>query len=307
VEYDNTRPQYYEDIIQNSPLFTIDARTSPSRYAHERINLLEALYCYVRVREWQKSNERDRDLELYGLKYGNELFKVANACIAAYDPSVGAFLPYFKKAWASEMRHIQSREGLEKRNVGLMKSTVDEKRLAVKYLQFCAAREKRQINLSSDKTISEFSQAFGIPLEKVKQIAQLGIESVVSPDQSDENGEESEKWLEQFPSDDSTEEVFEQKEEISQAIDRLNMVYRSLQERQRPIISDLLTVNFWLSFYETGQAKKALFFSEEIITEYRKNRRLPTQKEIGEKYGRSEASVSRTYAEFMNKVRQQQE
>lgn len=98
-------------------------------------------------------------------------------------------------------------------------------------------------------------------------------------------------------------DMFINEENKKQVLDKIEKVFNSLQDRQKSLISDILTIKLWLDLDETDE--KYSFINKDVIKEWKKSGVLPTQREIAGKYERNEASVSRTVKDFQKKLKKE--
>ncbi len=103
-----------------------------------------------------------------------------------------------------------------------------------------------------------------------------------------------------IPNNVDIEKLFIEKEDKKEFLDKVERVFNSLQKREKPIISDILTTKLWLYLDETD--KKYSFISKKIAEEWKKTGILPTQREIASGYNRHEASVSTSIKNFRKKI-----
>lgn len=97
--------------------------------------------------------------------------------------------------------------------------------------------------------------------------------------------------------------MFIEAEDKEELLDKIEKTFNSLQKRQKPIVSDIMTTKLWLDLEEIE--KKYSFISKDAIEEWKKSGVLPTQREIAGKYERNEASVSRTVKDFQKKLKKE--
>ena len=98
------------------------------------------------------------------------------------------------------------------------------------------------------------------------------------------------------------------KEDIVGLVEKINDVFTTVQDRQKRLLSMLLTVEIIKACDEDlDKAKNVLtgkeLFNEEVFDYYKKHGELPTAKQIGEILGVSEQSLSRTYKNFKEKLK----
>ena len=105
-------------------------------------------------------------------------------------------------------------------------------------------------------------------------------------------------------SGESAEEKVIQEENIYVILEKIEMAYKGLQERQKKIVSDVITTKICDTIEDINIAVEHFdFINVEIFENYKKTRRVPTQRDIAEKHKRDEASISRTAKEFIKKVK----
>ena len=91
-------------------------------------------------------------------------------------------------------------------------------------------------------------------------------------------------------------------------VEKINGVFNTVQDRQKKLLSMLLTVEIIKACDEDlDKAKNVLtgkeLFNEEVFDYYEKHGELPTAKQIGGICGVSEQSLSRTYKNFKEKLK----
>lgn len=100
------------------------------------------------------------------------------------------------------------------------------------------------------------------------------------------------------------ESYFENLASLSDMLDEIEENFIKLQDRQKPIVADMITIKIGDEIFEIDRlSKRYTFLSGEIGKQIKQSGKIPTQREIAEKYGKNEASISRTMKEFLNKVR----
>ena len=99
------------------------------------------------------------------------------------------------------------------------------------------------------------------------------------------------------------EKMFIEAEDKEELLDKIEKTFNSLQKRQKPIVSDIMTTKLWLDLEEIE--KKYSFISKDAIEEWKKSGVLPTQREIAKKNNREETSVSRTVKDFQKKLKKE--
>lgn len=284
--YDKSK---FEELIVNSPLFDIDRDEEESKYKSEALKMVENLYCYLMA-----INEKNYE------PYGCEIMEVANRCIKNYDSSKGEFLHYFNAAWKQEYSHITAEKIVEEKYRNL-KISEDEKRGVYKYLKLA---EKLETSISESELYQRIGKAMDIPEEKVRFLAEMSEVFVESETIVYEDGEEGSS-LDGVADEMSIEERVTMEDTVKDFLQKIDAVFDSLQERQKAIISDVLTARIWSEFDERQLICEPYhFISRDIVEEYERTGVIPTQREIAEKHNRDEASVSRTMKIFEIKLKQ---
>ena len=118
------------------------------------------------------------------------------------------------------------------------------------------------------------------------------------------DGEEFD-MLDQLTGSQSIESDMESQETVQEILVKLDQAFMALQTRQQPVISDLLTSRLLPVMDELDvDIHRFCFISTAMCEQYKAGDTLPSQREIAQKYGRNEASISRTLKEFILKVKE---
>ena len=285
MNYDREK---FEKLILESPVFTLDRETQYAAFKRESYRLIEYLYCYllsIKKREYEP--------------YGCEITELAARCIRNYDSSKGSFLHYFNAAWKREYSHILADQIREETCRGIH-ITEEDQRAVRKYLQLV---ERYRKNSSSKELYQKLSEAMELPVERIADLAVLSEIRVHGDSYEDDEGETN-TWWESFSDSVPVDQRIESVESIGEILQNIEEAFQSLQMRQKPIVSDLMTIRICM-ILEDEQLKlfteKYFFINSDMVKGWLKDRTLPTQREIAEKHSRSEASVSRTIRDFIKK------
>lgn len=283
MQYDK---QKCENLISKSPLFSLDREKEYAAFKRESYRMVEFLYCYL-----LSINQSEYE------PYGCEITEVAIRCISNYDGSKGVFLHYFNSAWKQEYSHIMGKKLEEEKYRGL-RITEEDRRAVRKYIKLA-----RQISSdgSMDQLYKKLSLAMGLPVERIMELAQLDSVTVGSDSYIGADGEEQSLW-DQIPGNESINQSIEIAENIEELLNRLESAYGSLQERQKPIVSDMITARI-CTFLTDVEAGRFTFISDSVMERYRMDGTIPTQREVAKKFGRDEASISRTVNTFLKKLK----
>ena len=277
----------YEKLISESVLFSLDREEQSSLYKREFYKMIEHLYSYL-----MSVNQ-----EAYE-PYACEIMEVATRCINNYECSKGIFLHYFNSAWKKEFSHITGDRLIEEKFRG-MRITEEDKRNIRNYIRFS---ERKDPNCSKQELYCCIADAMGLPAEKVRLIAELNSLSIIGDIISDGDGEEVNIWA-LIPDGRSVYNELENMESVESILLKIDEVYDNLQERQKSVVSDMITARVWTSLSEK-QIESYRFISEEILDICFNTGKAPTQRAIANKHKRDEASISRTMKEFIKKFKE---
>lgn len=278
----------YEQLILESPLFDLDRKVEYTAFKRESYRMVEYLYCYL-----LSINKKEYE------PYGCEIAEIATRCISNFDTSKGIFLHYFNAAWKKEYSHILSKQMESSKYRGLH-ITEEDIRSVRKYIKIA---EQLGNHTNPSELYKKLSEAMNLPLERILDLEKLSRTSVCRDSYLDVDGEEQSLWN-QLQDCDIVELNIESEEEINIIMARIDRAFCSLQKRQQAIISDMITAKICL--FLTADAKRRFsFISESIIEQWSHDGSVPTQREIAEKYGRKESSISRTFKDFLEKIKRE--
>ena len=276
----------YERLITESKLFSLNKETESVAFRKESYKMVEYLYCYLLAQNEKKYEP-----------FGCEITEVAVRCINNYDETKGVFLHYFNAAWKLEYSHLCGNQAVDDRLHGV-KITESEKRAIKKYLRYEASLGK---DLSRRELCEAIADIWGQSIEVVAEIAELVEYRMVDNEIMDDDGGRT-SLFDQLSDGHLVEENLLTSARVEEILTVVETAFLSLQQRQMPIISDMMTIRLASTIVETGvDTSSYSFISEEVLSQYSKNQ-LPSQRTIAEKYGKNEASISRTVKEFIKKL-----
>lgn len=285
--YNKNDKEKYERLINESPLFSLDKKTELIAFKKARTKMIEHLYNYLLSINCKKYKP-----------YGYEVTEVAIQCIEKFDTTKGEFLHYFNYVWKRKYSYIQLRKYLDNTYRGLHISE-NEIRNVYKYTRYV---KELGMDYDREELYSKLSKAMQLPIEKIRELARLASIHVVGDNVTNEDGEEIDIF-EGIPNNIDIEGMFINEEDKKEILDKIEKVFNSLQDRQKSLISDILTIRSWLDLDETDE--KYSFINKDVIKEWKKSGVLPIQREIAGKHERNEASVSRTVRDFQKKLKKE--
>ena len=286
----------YENLINNSPLFEIDKESSPALYKTERYKFLTILTDYYRLYIYPQ-----KPLDYYGMT----LIETAVECIKYYNKSKGDFLHLFNSSMKRDLHIARAKEIIEEKRHGIRVSNEDDKLIR----KIIALADSKGLDIY-DLTVQEkISKALKIELDRLQELIRINEDTVaVSSTVTNDEGDEVELFDLQSSHEKTAEDKMADEAAFVALVERIDDVFSSVQERQKKLLSMLLTVEIIKACDEDlDKAKKVLtgkeLFDEEVFDYYEKHGELPTAKQIGEILGVSEQSLSRTYKNFKEKLK----
>ena len=141
-----------------------------------------------------------------------------------------------------------------------------------------------------------------VPVEKVRLISEMSDLFVSSNTATNSDGESIDIW-EMVSDNADIEQQFEEADSVDDLLNKIEDAFNSLQDRQKPIISDMITIKIWPVLSENMRENHYFhFISSEIVKTYSECKSVPSQRQIAEKYNRDEASISRSVKAFLSKL-----
>lgn len=280
--------QKYEKLILESTLFKLDKEAEYVAFKRESYRMIEYLYCYL-----LSINEQEYE------PYGYEITEVATRCINNFDSSKGEFLYYFNAAWKQEYSHILGAQQNENKYRGI-RVTEEDRRAVRKYIRL-AAQTGREYN--AEEMYSKLSDAMELPVERIVELAKLSNLNVSGDKYISDDGEELSIWN-QIPGTENIEQRIVTEENIENILNRIETAFMSLQSRQKPIVSDMMTIKICELLADT-KTRDFSFISNSVMEQWTEKGTIPTQREIAKKYDRDEASISRTVKMFLEKLKKE--
>lgn len=278
----------YETKIVCSPLFSLNKETHYNEYKKEVLKMVEYLYFYL----CSINDKKYSDL-------GCEIVEFSHRCINNYDSSKGTFLHYFNVAWKNEYKKIRQALIEDEKYRGLHISDADKRNIR-KYIRLA---QNRGMDCGTCEFTEALSEAMGLPASEVKKIIKLSGIEIESNTYQNEIGEDFDIF-DLVVSGESVEDKVIQEENIYSVFENIEAEYNNLQDRQKQIISDIITSKICEAIEDTYiSADHFDFINIKIFEEYKKTKKVPTQRDIAEKYKRDEASISRTTKEFIKKLK----
>ncbi|MBQ7339317.1 MAG: hypothetical protein IJW43_00505 [Clostridia bacterium] len=286
----------YENLINNSPLFEIDKESSPALYKTERYNFLTILTDYYRLYIYP-----NKPLDSYSMT----LMETAIECIKYYNKSKGEFLHLFNSSMKRDLHIAKAKEIIEEKRQGIRVASEDDKLIR----KIVALANSKGLDINDSTVQEKISKALNIEFTRLQELLRINNDAiVVSSTVTNEDGDEIELFDLQVSHEKTAEDKMAEESAFAALVERIDVVFASVQERQKKLLSMLLTVEVIKACDEDlDKARQVLenkkLFNEEAFDYYVKNGELPTAKQIGVLCGVSEQSLSRTYKNFKEKLK----
>ena len=260
----------YENLINCSPLFKVDKDRAPVLYKTERYRFLTLLTEYYQIYIFP-----NKKLEEYSLP----LMETAVDCVKRYSAAKGEFLHLFNYVFMRNLRISQGREKIDavRQGIRIDKNTDELIRKIVRFIK------NRGWELDDPAVIRKIAVATELKEETVVELLRINAAASVSSSiVQNEDGDEVDLF------------------------DLIERAFRCVQEKQKNILSMLLTVKIAEALESFQLLQKFMcgrtLFSEEIIQHYYESGELPTARQIAKMCGVSEQSLSRTFKNFKKKI-----
>lgn len=286
----------YENLINNSPLFEIDKESSPALYKTERYNFLTVLTDYYRLYVYP-----NKPLDSYSMT----LMETAMECIKYYDKSKGEFLHLFNSSMKRDLHIAKAKEIIEEKRQGIRVSNEDDKLIR----KIIALANSKGLDIYDITIQQKISKVLNLELSRLQELLRINDDAVaVSSTVTNDDGDEVELFDLQSSHEKNAEDRLAEESVFISLIDRIDEVFTTVQDRQKRLLSMLLTIEIIKACDEDLDKAKNVLSSKELINEevfdyYEKYGELPTAKQIGILCGVSEQSLSRTYKNFKEKLK----
>ena len=286
----------YENLINNSPLFEIDKESSPALYKSERYNFLTLLTDYYRLYIYP-----NKPLDSYSMT----LMETAMECIKYYDKNKGEFLHLFNSSMKRDLHIAKAKEIIEEKRQGIRVSNEDDKLIR----KIIALANSKGLDIYDLTVQQKISKALNLEPSRLQELLRINDDAVaVSSTVPNEDGDEVELFDLQSSHEKNAEDKLADESAFITLVEKINDLFKTVQDRQKKLLSMLLTVEIIKACDEDlEKARQVLedkeLFNEEVLDYYKKHGELPTAKQIGLRCGVSEQSLSRTYKNFKEKLK----
>jgi len=285
----------YEAEIESSALFSLDKEKQPTAYSREVRKLTNLLVEYLYAVD-----------ENYYMNFSVEIMETISSCIRNFSSEKGHFLHYFRASIKTACIYAAAEERAAEYRGGLHISE-RVKELMPKIARYLEAKgidpekiKKEQILLVAD--------VFDQPEKVIRDAIEANQFSNVVYDTKTNVDGESISLFDLIAPEDSADKRLINEESCIYILNQLEIAFISCQDRQKPILSELLTVRLCKSgIFDDADLHITYsdysFINKDVVKEYVLNRSILSDADIALKYEKNAASVSRTLKEFLAKVR----
>ena len=285
--------EQYEEQINSAVVFSIDRSNNSVLWETEARKLL-----VLTIEYYKDCVMRKETFENYAV----ELFESVQQSIRSFSPEKGTFLHYVNVAVKHRINQKKLADTLDQQRQGMSVSAKDNQ-LIRKMLSFVRSKG---YDINNQETQERIAAQFNVPVLQVRFCVEQSQIKVINETISDEEGEESSIFDKIAAAEPSAEQSMEYKEKQFDLIRRIDVAFRACQDRQKPLLSSLLTARLITAIDLNDDLLTELetvsFIDKTLMREYRSGRKMPSAKQIAEQHGTSEQSVSRTYKTFIEKV-----
>lgn len=282
----------YENIINNSILFSLDKEVQNTIYKREVRKLIKNIYAYIMCVNTYKYEE-----------YALEITETASECIKRYEPEKGDFLNYFNYVFSKNYKKAYAKEIQSEKFRGIHIPKKDQSIIS-KYMKLSKYKDGNGVTEKMKKDISDLTN---ISIENVEKcLVAYEKLSTVSDVYKTEDIDIS--LFDTVITDNTISENFEKEESLKELLICIDETFKERQERQKTLISKIITSKISLEIknnnYLIEIAKKLNFFDIDIFSICIKENKMVKAKDIGKELNISEQSVSRTYKKFINYLKE---
>lgn len=275
-----------EKKINQSAVFQLEPGSAG--YRREALKLVELLFHYLMVIGKGKYDD-----------FGVEITETANRCIKNYNVGAGPFLNYFNAAWKLEYGHAVGRGLVGDNYVGIKFTDAIQRKLRG-YLKYASSRG---MDTESAEFENNVRAALGLSGAEYRELVTIVKNRTISEHAKNAAGEEY-SVFDRLETGTHVSDGIIKLETMESVFGAIETNYNRLQDRQKPILRDLITLK--ISELIAGdepvirlvQAKS--FFNKELYI--RCVSEGITARHIAEKYSIKEQSLSRTWKQFKEKL-----
>ena len=220
--------EQYESEINGSILFKIDREIDSVLWATEARKLLAVICNYYKTFVLS---------EKVFSESGLEIVECCNECFKYFKETDGIFLHYLNASLKKKLYIKNAKEQIDAQRHGIKVSKSDDQRIR-KLIKFV---ESKGDDIYDNKTQTKMAKYLGISLQEITMYVEMSSISVSSDVITDNAGEEN-SIFDLIPAQSNIANELEQKQALLDLLQRIDNEFNDCQERQKSILSSLLTI-----------------------------------------------------------------
>lgn len=284
--------EFYENEINNSPIFELDREKEPSAYEREKNRLIENIYLYKM--EENPANE----------EFGLEIVETVGACLGSFEKGKGVFLHYFNSAFAKNKKKAGAAESLQKRSSGIH-FTQKEKDQSKAIHDFLSKHENLSVNEFA-ALISQYADQFDMDEDELAEALRTYLASMAKSGNAEMADEEGYTLFDTLAGDGDFTEEYMSNDMVRSMIQVCDQCYEEAREGTKEFLAIKLTALFteWDRHEEFAEDYQAASFFHQKTHDYvyASGKKLKN-KEISTLLNKSEANLTQTWKRFQEKLR----
>ena len=281
--------EWLRTAIENAPVLQMDRASAPEQYRKLSFALVEDLCRYVAL----TSGKGYEDM-------GLEIVETAHNCLNSYDQEKGQFLHYFMAALKRRVKRETALRTAAKKRGDIALPEYIQRQLF--QLQAIARAKERPVE---DETVIRVAAAvLELPEDKVRKLIQLDRQFRSVSDCVQDWEQEEISIFDLMSSGPALEDSLLEQQSAQELLEKLDLCYAQCRKGQKQVLSKLLTARLLIGCPPDlfRQCSQAAYFDLELYKLYLDTGTVPTAREIAAQLGKHESSVSRTMAQFLEKL-----
>ena len=285
--------EQYEQLINSAKVFSIDRAKDSELWKTEARRLV------VFVCEYYKNCVLKKEaFEQYGL----ELFESIKQAISSFNPDKGIFLHYVNVAFKNRVRQRKLSDALERQRQGISVSASDNKMIK-QMLQYVRSKG---YDLNDEAILVRIAEKLHTSIEQIRLCIEQSQINFVDDVVVNKKGEQ-ESIFDTIASPIRTaEQNLDENEKQLDVLRRVDNVFQTCQERQKNLLSRLLTSKLIpemdLTDYVVSHLESISFVDIGMVKGFISGDNMPTARQIATEFEITEQSVSRTLKIFFEKL-----